>query len=988
MTFVHETARRVGRMPLVRGLKQFETVREVAARYVISDLSQADLQGHDDAQNVALVISKGFDADFYRRQKGAPQGTKSELIDHYVSSGYNAMLNPNSHFDSQFYLRICRDVRTIGLNPFYHYLMWGQKEGRPANEAEETAQAASAAISELFDAEFYAKQKGAPSGSFADLLAHFVATGHKSNLSPNASFDAAYYIAHNADVRTAGVNPYYHYLCWGQAEGRAASAADRLGVSAQQIEQTLAPHINEVFYLDQADPARNKGLNPVGHYCAYGWRQGFDPNPSFSTTAYLDLNPEVAQSGLNPFFHYLSVGKFQGRPRKHSKHSAKKSVVPIDTESSDLPRVGVVSMIKNEADIIRLFASHILKLFDQVVLIDHMSDDGSSDIMEQLEVTRDNVTRYVLKEPGYIQDIVSNHVVRDCDALADMDWIMFLDADEFLPFESNKELRRFLEANAQHEIISFNWKTMIPAKYWEYAVDSFEDREFYVQAETSPFTKIAFQPKKMDGARYWINQGNHNISRRKGMDPLPMQQTNAVIFHLPIRSPNQLAIKLNQGVLSYMRKGSEEGRSVEGQHWFKILEKMNDSGSIAPEVLNGVACAYGEPHAGNDAVSGKTLTQSGYRLQPVDIAMSKNLSLHDTSTTDLAQLMLKLGGSFAADSDGKDAAVITALKTRRDGTLVQAKGQDSHVYTKLPARTAAEKTALRTQFANQTDAIYTLIKDSYQEINALTPTSWGGHIPFMFALASVIQPRRFVELGSHHGASFLAYCQASERVGSATEAVAIDCWEGDCQAGFYDGKVFEDFKYLMRPYEGFATYIRGYFEDAVREFEDGSIDLLHIDGLHTYAAVKLDFETWLAKMSKDGLMIFHDINVHERDFGVWQLWQELTKVYPSAQFMHSHGLGILYVGSEKNSGVRAMVDSLGDAGTQRVLQTHFENCSQRLASLAMMTWHNGQNEEQIQSHALEKERLTQLEQRNGYLEAQNAALRKTMGQALMQEACA
>ena len=984
MTFVHETARKVGRMPLVRGFKHFDVVRDAAVK--LAPVSGP--KGAHDLDHIAQVIAKDFDADFYRSQPGVPDLSDDDLILHYLRSDVAGMLNPNSHFDSQFYLRNSKDVAETGLNPFYHYVTWGRAEGRSANEAEEGEKAVIAAIADHFDADFYAGQVGAPKGKPDALLEHFALNGHASQLSPNANFDSRFYLANNDDVRESGVNPYYHYLCWGQAEGRAASAADQLGLAPGQIEKTLKTHMNEAFYLDQADPDRTRGLNSVDHYCAYGWRQGFDPNPSFSTTDYLRLNPEVEESGLNPFFHFLSTGKFQGRPRKHSKRAVQQATTHPNSATSDLPRVGVVSMIKNEADIIRLFASHILKLFDEIVLIDHMSEDGSSDILKQLEETRENVTRYVLKEPGYIQDIVSNHVARECKALGDMDWVMFLDADEFLPFESNKELRHFLAANAEHAIISFGWKTLIPAEYWDYAVDGFEGREFYVDSNASPFTKIAFQPKKLSKERYWINQGNHSISRRKGMDPLPMRHTNAVIFHLPVRSANQLAIKLNQGVLSYMRKKSGAG-SLEGEHWFKILEKMNESGSIAPDVLNGVAFAYGDRDAENDPVSPEVLTQSGYRLQPVDIALSQNLGVDaPDAQMDLAQLMLKLGGAFAVDGGHQEAAGITALKTQRDGSLVRADQQESYVYQKLPSRSSAEKAALRAQFETETDSIYTLIKDSYQEITNLTPTSWGGHIPFMFALASVVQPRRFVELGTHHGASFLAFCQATQRVGSEAEAVAIDCWEGDIQAGFYGNKVFEDFKFMLRPYDGFATYIRGFFEDAVAEFEDGSIDLLHIDGLHTYAAVKLDFETWLPKMSKDGLMIFHDINVHERDFGVWQLWQELTKIYPSAQFMHSHGLGILYVGSEKNSGVRAVVEALSATGTQRVLQTHFENCSQRLASLAMLTWTNAQNEEQIQNHAFEKERLTQLEQRNGFLESQNLAIRKQMTQSLQQEHCA
>ena len=73
-----------------------------------------------------------------------------------------------------------------------------------------------------------------------------------------------------------------------------------------------------------------------------------------------------------------------------------------------------------------------------------------------------------------------------------------------------------------------------------------------------------------------------------------------------------------------------------------------------------------------------------------------------------------------------------------------------------------------------------------------------------------------------------------------------------------------------------------------------------MDGYHAHGATIEDFASWLPKMSSKGTVIFQDINVYRREFGLWRLWDELKQQYPAYSFHHSNGLGILYVGDKSH----------------------------------------------------------------------------------------
>ena len=196
----------------------------------------------------------------------------------------------------------------------------------------------------------------------------------------------------------------------------------------------------------------------------------------------------------------------------------------------------------------------------------------------------------------------------------------------------------------------------------------------------------------------------------------------------------------------------------------------------------------------------------------------------------------------------------------------------------------------------------------------LESSAWIEHSPFAFWITGVLKPRSIVELGTHYGFSYFAFCQAVQTAGLETRCFAVDTWKGDEHAGFYGEDVFEDVnRYNSQHYSTFSRLVRSSFEEALPHFPDSSIDLLHIDGRHFYEDVRYDFESWRPKLSERAVVLFHDTNVRERGFGVFQLWAELANKFPNFEFFHGHGLGVLGHGVELPEEVLSLCESSADS---------------------------------------------------------------------------
>lgn len=85
---------------------------------------------HLTAEEVTRV-REAFDQRFYMSQVAETEFPVFDALHHYLSLGYKQGLDPTPDFSTSYYLKRAPDVRnSTGTNPFVHYILTGEAEGR------------------------------------------------------------------------------------------------------------------------------------------------------------------------------------------------------------------------------------------------------------------------------------------------------------------------------------------------------------------------------------------------------------------------------------------------------------------------------------------------------------------------------------------------------------------------------------------------------------------------------------------------------------------------------------------------------------------------------------------------------------------------------------------------------------------------------------------------------------------------------------------
>ncbi len=262
------------------------------------------------------------------------------------------------------------------------------------------------------------------------------------------------------------------------------------------------------------------------------------------------------------------------------------------------------AMLRNEADVVESFVRHNLSLLDALVVVDHGSSDGTSEILDALvaeglplEVERD-------ASVGYLQSEIMTRTVRRALTQHGADFVFALDGDEFLKAPRRELLDDVLATLPEGLHAAMQWQTYVP---------EFDD-------PTAPRSSVLARAKrrlaqerhglhKVIVGRAFIEMpdaviavGNHVVLPSAGhstaQQPVKHARISAEVValaHLPVRNARQLTNKIIIGWLAHCV--ARRSNADLAFHWRELYQELADGAAPSVERLRAIAANYGLPMA-------------------------------------------------------------------------------------------------------------------------------------------------------------------------------------------------------------------------------------------------------------------------------------------------------------------------------------------------------------------------------------------------------
>lgn len=486
-------------------------------------------------------------------------------------------------------------------------------------------------------------------------------------------------------------------------------------------------------------------------------------------------------------------------------------------------------MVKNESDIIEAFIRYHTAILDGMVILDNGSTDNTVEIISKLIEEKLPVYLIFDDNPSFEQSKITTDLLYSTIRNFNPEFVIPLDADEFLMTESKDNVRKELENSLFNNALHYlGWITYVPTQ----SDDSLELnvlkrirkrrlKQYNHSQKIIIHTSIAKQKDLL------IEQGNHDIII-DSCDITKIQLSNLHLAHYPIRSIQQFKSKHLVGWLANIAR--KEHVLFDWYDYYNCI-KTNDN--VSMDELTQMALYYGVL----DKSQNIQIIES-----PIELAHIKPIELKYTNldNNNFLKNVLNYTENLARKySDlSFDKRPYTNNCKYNDQIILQIIRQYTTIDGWLNASEAIELFKLANSLLN------------HKNLTICEIGCWQGKSSYVLAKAIESKPDASLYcIDPFNYTGDLASESIYLKVKSTMEISLLDRFTENMNRLGVMKKI---------------KIIQGYSSDVINIFTE-KIDLLFIDGNHDYDSVLRDYQQWSPLVKVGGYIAFHDVGaVHTK----------------------------------------------------------------------------------------------------------------------------
>ncbi len=250
-----------------------------------------------------------------------------------------------------------------------------------------------------------------------------------------------------------------------------------------------------------------------------------------------------------------------------------------------------VAMVANECDIIESFARHTLSFVDQLHILFHNSYDTCRSIVEHLVSEGLPISFEVAATATYSRQRMGDDLVRRIATGGSYDFMLPLDADEFIVASSRAELEAELAGAPAGGTLSLAWLSFVPTERDDAADPNPLTRIRHRLRSPHPhYRKVFFAAALLEREDVYLADGNHKLLSRTGREIPERLTARVALAHYPTRNAEQLTSKVFIG--SMARRLSADYTDDQSRHWRSLMTDPSLTTDTPVELLSRIAMRY------------------------------------------------------------------------------------------------------------------------------------------------------------------------------------------------------------------------------------------------------------------------------------------------------------------------------------------------------------------------------------------------------------